>query len=443
MQENAADMEQKPEEDPQVQGEEEQKAESTEEVADDVDQQQEGEQAKQEAISPMEQEVAKCSTAEELVQLAQDNDIQLDTRPYDEFAAAVQKIHDNDMMAAVEAKMKEAQAAKAQQQDDKQAQEGTPPANPEEAVDQAAEKKADAPQTDAKQDDQAQETAPDATVQETAPAEQAAPVVAEPEMIQEQEVVADQQQKAEDSNDTTQQTIQEVQDQKKDEDSAAPAATPEEKQAAAEQQQDQAQQNPEEAQQQAEQTQAPPQEETEAKQEEVEAQVQQQVEEQPDQAQSQAAIEELLAQADTLLASYEALLGDLTLQCAANEIETEAQKLISDFVDRINAFGGEIDQMVNNLTNAQGAASNAVTDKVQLLNELRGKLGQAAPANVHGEVTVEGVSEPVKFDAKITSRDSAVSDILNAFQTAMEQNSNKNEQESNENEAAAEDQPVV
>src|SRR5206468_215354 len=90
---------------------------------------------------PLEQAVAAAHSVTDLVQLAESGNYLPDSPQFPEFEQAVQKIHGNDMMAAVEAKLNEGAGAK--EEEKKPEGEAAPPASPEEAVEQAADKKAD------------------------------------------------------------------------------------------------------------------------------------------------------------------------------------------------------------------------------------------------------------------------------------------------------------
>jgi peptidoglycan hydrolase-like protein with peptidoglycan-binding domain len=244
----------------------------------------------------------------------------------------------------------------------------------------------------------------------------------------------------------TEEVAQDQAEQPADDAAAAPTAEPEEKEQAAEQQQEEIAKDPEEAQ--VTETEAAPEseEEIEADKEEVTQELEEEVQEQPDNTESVAALQALMEEADRLLAASTGILADPALDTTQDTIQGDAEVMLESWDGDLDNYVEQLLEMADKLssgdlgqTPGMEDAVQAASDKADELRDQAGSLQDSAPTGVDVSVQLSdgGV---LSFKAPITSRDSAVSDILNAFLEQL--GLHEGEQAEEEAEPATDDAPA-
>jgi peptidoglycan hydrolase-like protein with peptidoglycan-binding domain len=335
--------------------------------------------------------------------------------------------------ATEETKPEEAPAPVAEEKPAEE-QAATPAPVPEEAV----ETQAPVEEQVAVQE-QVVEVAPE-VVPEEAKEEVAAPEAAPEEKPAEEEASASP------VGDMTEEVAQDQAEQPADDAAAAPTAEPEEKEQAAEAQQEEIAKDPEEAQVTESEAAPESEEEVEADKEEVTNELEDEVQEQPDSTESVAALQALMEEADRILAASTAILKDPVLDTTQDTIEADAESMLENWDGDIDNQVQQLEELADKLTSGDLGqtpgmedAVQAASDKSQELRDQAASLKDSAPAQVDVKVELSegGV---LGFVAPVSSRDSAVADILNTFLEQLELREGERAEE--EPEPLADDAPA-
>jgi peptidoglycan hydrolase-like protein with peptidoglycan-binding domain len=212
---------------------------------------------------------------------------------------------------------------------------------------------------------------------------------------------------------------QEAEPQQSDE-TAPPAAEPEVKEEAAQDQQEEMVAQPEEAQLDDAEKPRESEEEQDAKKDEMIDAADQQVEEQPavDAGVEAAAVDvtALLAAAQQLLEMQTLVLANLHLQTTEATIQSDAEALIGRFGESASDYASDLDAMSDKLIQSGDDSARQMAGE---LSKTSDGLGNEFPPQIDVTVALDS-GEELAFAAPVSSRETAVQEILQAFALQLE-----------------------
>jgi hypothetical protein len=140
------------------------------------------------------------------------------------------------------------------------------------------------------------------------------------------------------------------------------------------------------------------------------------------------------------MAASQVVLQDPALDTTQQDINADAEKMLSDWDARLEGLYQQIQDMLGKLSSAEAGAEKAAVDaKAGELDALGASLNGRAPGSVN--VTVQlSTSDELKFVAPLTDRASAVAEILTMFAVELEKYEQEHAEETQSAETEA-DQP--